>query len=280
MCANSFYCCSFYASCVNYVPEPEDSILLKTTLRIFRKFDHQPEALNLAIQLNDVDLVKEIFMSSTGRQVICVWNSLLWDRCRKTCSLNNWYLTAASTCLPKTRKATPSRLAFLLGIDFVQKLIGLVNYFFLTLLQLLNFRDYFSWVSEESAKPSLHATVSDFFKFVCHSACVWPAALKLGCITKSNMLILCLVDGINILLFPLFEKWGLVRRILLADCCLSLLRSCKLDLSMIIQCYLFYVTVLCHLSFVTCSVSLVCNCSCLCSIVRRRNWFRSRWLSC
>ena len=141
-----------------------------------------------------------------------------------------------------------------------------------------------------------------FFKFVCHSTCVWPATLKLGCITKSNMLILCLVDGINFLLFPLFEKWGLERRILLADCCLSLLRSCKLDLSMIIQCYLFYVTivslvlcncsvslvlcscsvllVLCHLSFVTCPVSLVCNCSCLCSIVRRRNWFRSRWLSC
>ena len=57
----------FVSSCVDYVPEPEDSNLLKTCLAIFRKFDKQPEALKLAIQLNDIDLVKEIFMSCTGR---------------------------------------------------------------------------------------------------------------------------------------------------------------------------------------------------------------------
>ena len=54
-------------SCVSYVPEPEDSTLLKTALHIFRKFDRQPEAMKLAIQLNDVDLIKDIFVSCTGR---------------------------------------------------------------------------------------------------------------------------------------------------------------------------------------------------------------------
>ena len=57
----------FFCSCVSYVPEPEDSTLLKTALNIFRKFDHQPEAMKLAIQLNDVDLIKDIFLSCTGR---------------------------------------------------------------------------------------------------------------------------------------------------------------------------------------------------------------------
>lgn len=55
---------------MSYVPEPEDSTLLKTALNIFRKFDHQPEAMKLAIQLNDVDLIKDIFISCTGRQVV------------------------------------------------------------------------------------------------------------------------------------------------------------------------------------------------------------------
>ncbi|XP_031550195.1 26S proteasome non-ATPase regulatory subunit 2-like [Actinia tenebrosa] len=58
--------CLYLTSCVNYVPEPEDSTLLRTALSIFRKFDKLPEALNLAIQLNDIELVKEIFTSCAG----------------------------------------------------------------------------------------------------------------------------------------------------------------------------------------------------------------------
>lgn len=57
----------FPCSCVSYVPEPEDSTLLKTALKIFREFDRQPEAMKLAIQLNDVDLIKDIFLSCRGR---------------------------------------------------------------------------------------------------------------------------------------------------------------------------------------------------------------------
>lgn len=62
-----FFFFSFSCSCVSYVPEPEDSTLLKTALKIFREFDRQPEAMKLAIQLNDVDLIKDIFLSCSGR---------------------------------------------------------------------------------------------------------------------------------------------------------------------------------------------------------------------
>ena len=54
----------FYCSCVKYVPEPEDSILLTTSLTIYRKFNHYSKALQLALQLNDLDLIREIFLSA------------------------------------------------------------------------------------------------------------------------------------------------------------------------------------------------------------------------
>ena len=57
---------SFF-SCVSYVPEPDDMKLLKTSLAIYRKFDRYPEAMKIAIQLNDVDLIKEVFLSCSGR---------------------------------------------------------------------------------------------------------------------------------------------------------------------------------------------------------------------
>ncbi|XP_022096378.1 26S proteasome non-ATPase regulatory subunit 2-like [Acanthaster planci] len=53
--------CLYLTSCVNYVPEPEDSILLRTALGIFRKFNRYAEAMRLAIQLNDMELVEDIF---------------------------------------------------------------------------------------------------------------------------------------------------------------------------------------------------------------------------
>lgn len=56
--------CLYLTSCVKYVPEPEDTELLKCALKIFLKYDCYPEALNLAIQLNDMDLIKEIFKNS------------------------------------------------------------------------------------------------------------------------------------------------------------------------------------------------------------------------
>ena len=55
--------CLYLTSCVPYVPEPENTNLLKTALRIFRKFDQFPLAMRLALQLNDKELVEEIFLS-------------------------------------------------------------------------------------------------------------------------------------------------------------------------------------------------------------------------
>ena len=54
-------------SCVKYVPEPEDSVLLHTALKIFRKFHCYPQALRLALMLNDLPLVKEIFLECPNR---------------------------------------------------------------------------------------------------------------------------------------------------------------------------------------------------------------------
>ncbi|TRY92231.1 hypothetical protein DNTS_023804 [Danionella cerebrum] len=55
--------CLYLTSCVSYVPEPENSALLKCALNIFRKFNRYPEALRLALMLNDMELVENIFTS-------------------------------------------------------------------------------------------------------------------------------------------------------------------------------------------------------------------------
>lgn len=56
-------CIFFSCSCVSYVPEPENSSLLRCALSIFRKFNRYPEALRLALMLNDMELVEDIFTS-------------------------------------------------------------------------------------------------------------------------------------------------------------------------------------------------------------------------
>uniref|UniRef100_A0A3Q3KMI0 26S proteasome non-ATPase regulatory subunit 2 n=1 Tax=Monopterus albus TaxID=43700 RepID=A0A3Q3KMI0_MONAL len=55
--------CLYLTSCVSYVPEPENSALLRCALNIFRKFNRYPEAVRLALMLNDVELVENIFTS-------------------------------------------------------------------------------------------------------------------------------------------------------------------------------------------------------------------------
>ncbi|XP_044147030.1 26S proteasome non-ATPase regulatory subunit 2 [Bufo gargarizans] len=55
--------CLYLTSCVSYVPEPENSSLLRCALSIFRKFNRYPEALRLALILNDMELVEDIFTS-------------------------------------------------------------------------------------------------------------------------------------------------------------------------------------------------------------------------
>lgn len=55
--------CLYLTSCVPFVPEPENTNLLKTTMKIFLKFQQFPEALRLALQLNDVSIIKETFLA-------------------------------------------------------------------------------------------------------------------------------------------------------------------------------------------------------------------------
>jgi len=53
--------CRYLTSCVPYVPEPENTNLLHAALKLFRKFEEYPQALRLALQINDAALVMEIF---------------------------------------------------------------------------------------------------------------------------------------------------------------------------------------------------------------------------
>lgn len=54
--------CLYLTSCVPYVPDPENTNLLKTTYKIFRKFDQYPQAMRVAMQINDPELIKAVFM--------------------------------------------------------------------------------------------------------------------------------------------------------------------------------------------------------------------------
>jgi len=57
--------CLYLVSCVPYVPEPENTNLLKTALSIFRRFSQFPQAMRLALQLNDKAMVEDLFNSCT-----------------------------------------------------------------------------------------------------------------------------------------------------------------------------------------------------------------------
>eukprot|EP00043_Microstomoeca_roanoka_P020805 m.254068 g.254068 ORF g.254068 m.254068 type:complete len:897 (+) comp17677_c0_seq1:221-2911(+) len=59
--------CLYLLSCVPYVPEPYDAILMKTCLAIFEKFEKWPQAMQVALKLNDHELIKEIFKKCTDR---------------------------------------------------------------------------------------------------------------------------------------------------------------------------------------------------------------------
>lgn len=52
-----------FFSCVPYVPDPENTTLLKTAVELYRKFNQYPQALRFAMQLNDIALIEEIFLS-------------------------------------------------------------------------------------------------------------------------------------------------------------------------------------------------------------------------
>ncbi|GAB1598561.1 26S proteasome non-ATPase regulatory subunit 2-like [Argonauta hians] len=55
--------CLYLTSCVPYVPDPENTILIRKAVHLYRKFKQYPHAMRFAMQLNDLDLMKEIFYS-------------------------------------------------------------------------------------------------------------------------------------------------------------------------------------------------------------------------
>jgi 26S proteasome regulatory subunit N1 len=57
--------CLYLKSCADYVPEPEDTEALRQALKIYQKLDKRPAALHLAIRLNDMDTVKDIYDTCT-----------------------------------------------------------------------------------------------------------------------------------------------------------------------------------------------------------------------
>jgi len=61
--------CLYLTSCVPYVPDPENTNLLLTALSIFRKFNQLPQAMRLALQLNDREKVEEIFNGCSDNTV-------------------------------------------------------------------------------------------------------------------------------------------------------------------------------------------------------------------
>lgn len=55
--------CLYLTSCVSYVPDPENTNLLKAAARILLKFNKYPEALRLTMQLQDIHHVKNMILS-------------------------------------------------------------------------------------------------------------------------------------------------------------------------------------------------------------------------
>ncbi|XP_012937202.1 26S proteasome non-ATPase regulatory subunit 2 [Aplysia californica] len=53
--------CLYLTSCVAYVPDPENTVLLKCAVDLYRRFKQYPQALRFAMGLNDMALIEEIF---------------------------------------------------------------------------------------------------------------------------------------------------------------------------------------------------------------------------
>lgn len=57
--------CEYYLQCSQYVPEPDDGLLRDLVYRIFRKMDELPEAMRVAMIMNDNDKIVECYEACT-----------------------------------------------------------------------------------------------------------------------------------------------------------------------------------------------------------------------
>lgn len=55
--------CLYLQSCVPYVPDPENVSLLKCALSMSKKFNQYTQAMRLALMINDIEKIKDIFLS-------------------------------------------------------------------------------------------------------------------------------------------------------------------------------------------------------------------------
>ncbi|KAJ3301240.1 proteasome regulatory particle base subunit [Kappamyces sp. JEL0829] len=53
--------CLYIVGCAPYVTPPDDLVILKTAHAIYKKFDQHPAALQIALKLNDMELIKDDF---------------------------------------------------------------------------------------------------------------------------------------------------------------------------------------------------------------------------
>jgi len=61
--------CLYLTSCVPYVAEPENINLLRTSLAIYRKFKQFPQAMRLALELQDNELIQKLFAECGDKHV-------------------------------------------------------------------------------------------------------------------------------------------------------------------------------------------------------------------
>ncbi|KAI8899899.1 armadillo-type protein [Globomyces pollinis-pini] len=55
--------CLYIVGCAPYVTPPDDIVILKVAHEIYKKMDQYPSALQVALKLNDLELIKEDFMN-------------------------------------------------------------------------------------------------------------------------------------------------------------------------------------------------------------------------
>jgi 26S proteasome regulatory subunit N1 len=63
--ANHSRVCLYLTQCAGLLQEPDDTLVLKVTFDIYKKFQQWPLALRIALRLNDVNYVKEAYTSAT-----------------------------------------------------------------------------------------------------------------------------------------------------------------------------------------------------------------------
>ncbi|XP_014218958.1 26S proteasome non-ATPase regulatory subunit 2 [Copidosoma floridanum] len=61
--------CLYLTNCVPYVADPENTTLLHAALKLYKKFNQYPQAMRLAMQLNDLPLIEDIFTNCTDLSV-------------------------------------------------------------------------------------------------------------------------------------------------------------------------------------------------------------------